>query len=74
VATDIYELGATLLQMLTLSLPGSLPQVETESFGDCVKELNARAAAVVPVLRRCLAPDPANRFGSVKELLAALPA
>lgn len=73
IATDIYGLGATLLQMLTLALPPELPAAGSDAFAEQVQALNPRTAAVLPLLQRCLAHDPQERFASVQDLVAALP-
>jgi serine/threonine protein kinase len=75
IATDIYSLGATLLQILTLALPQDLGNTEDEpALRRKLEQMNPDAVVCAPVLHRCLAHDPARRFASVAELLAQLPA
>jgi len=74
IATDIYSLGATLLQMLTLALPSDIGDLEDEAVLRCtLSRLNPDANVFGAVLHRCLAPDPVQRFASAQELLDHLP-
>lgn len=77
--SDIYSLGVLLYELCTGSLPSQnlplaqLPQAVQElsprSVIDVVPEISPAFAAII---HRCLAPDPADRFSSAEELLAAL--
>ena len=82
-AADIYSLGVVLYQAAS----GRLPFAQTPSGKNKMEVLRAMAAqrCVLPpplpaelpraldqVIARCLHPDPARRFGSARELSAAL--
>jgi hypothetical protein len=72
---DIYALGIILYEMLTGKVP-----FEGESVGEVLMkhltaepQLDGIPAAYRQVIARCLAKDPATRFGSVAEMCNALP-
>jgi len=82
-AADIYSLGVVLYQFAS----GSLPFTQTPEGKQQVEVLRAMAAqrrelppplpaglprALDQVISRCLHPDPTQRFGSARELSAAL--
>lgn len=76
--TDIYALGVLLYRMLTGRLPfsaqGAFAQVRQHLEEPAPRpSLRAPAAASLdPVVLRCMAKEPAQRYGSITELLAAL--
>jgi serine/threonine protein kinase len=86
--SDVYSLGVTLWELLTARRPfadealgASLPQTLTDLTRRRRAGLPADAAAHLPpdcppalerVLRKCLAPDPADRFATAGELARAL--
>ncbi|WP_437617834.1 serine/threonine-protein kinase [Sorangium sp. So ce1151] len=76
--TDIYALGLLAYQLVTAELPfQGANAVETEEMHlrappPLPSERAPVSAAFDAVVRRCLAKDPAGRYASVPELLAAL--
>lgn len=78
-ATDLYALGVVAYEMLTLQAPfgGETPfEIVTRHLNDPPPRASASNPAVPPaldaVLLRCMAKDPADRWGSAAELAAAL--
>ena len=73
-ADDIYGLGALLFYMATGAEPSQAPH-PLETWGRPVCLLNpAISPALELVIRRCLAPDPAQRFAAASDVGAALAA
>ncbi|WP_437662652.1 protein kinase domain-containing protein [Sorangium sp. So ce1182] len=76
--TDIYAVGLLAYQLVTAELPfQGANAVETEEMHlrappPLPSERAPVSAAFDAVVRRCLAKDPAGRYASVPELLAAL--
>ncbi|WP_438021769.1 serine/threonine-protein kinase [Sorangium sp. So ce233] len=76
--TDIYAVGLLAYQLVTAVLPfQGANAVETEEMHlrappPSPSERAPVSAAFDAVVRRCLAKDPADRYASVPELLAAL--
>ena len=76
--TDIYQLGVVFYELVTGSVPfGGESIIEV---GNAIlreqpippSEFNADAAAVEKIILRCLKKDPAQRYQTAEELLAAL--
>ncbi len=73
-ADDIYGLGALLYYMATGAEPSQAPR-PLETWGRPVRLLNpAISPALESVIRRCLAPDSAQRFASAADVADALAA
>jgi serine/threonine protein kinase/CheY-like chemotaxis protein len=75
--TDIYGLGVVLYELLTGDKPfpgGNHQAIVFKHLHTAPPALPAQVAAFQPVLDRMLAKDPAERYGSTGDLLAALAA
>lgn len=76
--TDVYALGVLLYRMLTgrppFAAPSPLAQVRQhlEEPAPRPSQRAPAAAPLDPVVLRCMAKDPAQRYASTAELLAAL--
>ncbi|WP_437729735.1 serine/threonine-protein kinase [Sorangium sp. So ce1335] len=76
--TDIYAVGLLAYQLVTAELPfQGANAVETEEMHlrappPCPSERAPVSAAFDAVVRRCLAKEPADRYATIAELLAAL--
>ncbi|HKQ61054.1 MAG TPA: tetratricopeptide repeat protein [Candidatus Polarisedimenticolaceae bacterium] len=77
--SDLYSLGIIAFEMLSGELPfpgGSFAETVAQRIAGRPRELAELGVQVSPrmrsVLRRCLEPVPARRFGSAEELLTAL--
>jgi tetratricopeptide (TPR) repeat protein/TolB-like protein len=77
--SDLYSLGIILFEMLSGELPfpgGSFAETVAQRIAGRPRELGELGVRVSPklraILKRCLEPRPARRFGSAEELLAAL--
>lgn len=62
---DIYSMGVMLYEILTGNVPTGVPKPLSEILTGVPKELDE-------VVRRCVEPDPKDRFQSVTELRAAI--
>ena len=76
-SSDIYSAGAMFFELLT----GSRPLAKRTLADQCTKPPPSLAperpdapAALCQVVEKCLQPDPANRFQTVDELVAAMAA
>jgi serine/threonine-protein kinase len=75
---DIYALGVLFFELVTGKMPFSgrvKAEVEERALREPVPRISERAAvpaALDAVVARCLAKDPADRYGSAQELLDAL--
>lgn len=66
--SDIYCLGATMFQLLTGELPNS---VDMQKNG--IRQYNALLyVGLENIIKKCVAPDPANRYQNAAELMYAL--
>jgi serine/threonine protein kinase len=75
--TDIYNLGVVMYEMLTGAKPfegGNHQAIVFKHLHTAPPALPGQFASFQPVLDRMLAKDPADRFASTAELLAALSA
>jgi eukaryotic-like serine/threonine-protein kinase len=79
--SDIYALGILLFEMLTGQLPfgaDSRTEALAQRITGCARDISETGvyapAFVRRVLRRCLESNPANRYGSVRDLIADLDA
>jgi serine/threonine-protein kinase len=74
--TDIYSLGVSVFEMATGTLPfteGNLPYHHVHTPPPNPKEINAEVPdLLVGIIERCLRKDPAERYQSGREILAAL--
>jgi parallel beta-helix repeat protein len=76
--TDIYQLGVVFYELVTGSVPfggESIVEVGNAILRDQPvppSKVNADAAVVEKIILKCLEKDPANRYQSASELLAAL--
>lgn len=73
--TDLWALGVTLAEMLTGRNPflgDTIPAILFAILNDPPQRMDSIPAALQPVLYRCLAKDPEQRYGSAEELLEDL--
>jgi serine/threonine protein kinase len=76
--TDIYQLGVVFYELVTGSIPfggESIVEVGNAILRDAPlppSEYNPDAEAVEKIITKCLEKDPAERYQSAEELLAAL--
>ncbi|HEX3001432.1 MAG TPA: protein kinase [Methanoregula sp.] len=76
--TDIYQLGVVFYELVTGSIPfggESIVEVGNAILRDqplAPSEYNPDAEAVEKIITKCLEKDPAQRYQSAEELLAAL--
>lgn len=68
VRTDIYNLGATMYNLLTNMLPTDEPYKFLP-----VRQINPElSAGIEKIIIKCIEPDPKDRFQTVEELMSAL--
>jgi serine/threonine protein kinase len=73
--TDLYALGVILFQMLTGEKPyvgATTEEILEQHRNAALPKLEPELAAYQPLLNKLLAKDPAQRFGSAREVLEAL--
>jgi serine/threonine protein kinase len=73
--TDLYALGVILFQMLTGEKPyvgATTAEILEQHRNAALPQLERALAAYQPLLNKLLAKDPAQRFGSAREVLEAL--
>jgi tetratricopeptide (TPR) repeat protein len=71
--TDIYSLGVTMFEMATGTVPfkeGNIPYHHVHTPAPDVRSLRRDVPlAIVQIVNRCLAKDPAKRYQSVREIM-----
>jgi len=76
--TDIWQIGAVFYELATGSTPfygDSMMEIVNETLGEDPippSDYNPKAAPIEPIILRCLEKDPALRYQTADELLAAL--
>ena len=73
--TDLYALGVILFQMLTGEKPyvgATTEEILEQHRNAALPQLEPELAVYQPLLNKLLAKDPAQRFGSAREVLEAL--
>ena len=73
--TDLYALGVILFQMLTGEKPyvgATTAEILEQHRNAALPQLEPELAVYQPLLNKLLAKDPAQRFGSAREVLEAL--
>jgi predicted Ser/Thr protein kinase len=73
--TDIFSLGVMLYELATGEHPfasGSGASLVAKILDDMPPDLSLAPPGLAAILRRCLAKDPAGRYGSTRELAADL--